>query len=103
MANAICGSIDFLVHEQQSRIYEQELTLKDHVEIQNAIRQDLIKEKASHNSTIDELNACRDEIDKLRSALFMALPFVEDCQGRVEYKRGTVSKCVRVIKEALSI
>ena len=48
-----------------------------------------------------ELKEREDECEALRAALYLVLPFVEDCEDRPEYKRGYVAQSIRQIRRAL--
>ena len=48
-----------------------------------------------------ELKEREDECEALRAALYLALPFVEDCEDRPEYKRGYAAQSIRQIRRAL--
>lgn len=54
---------------------------------------------------IAELEAERDslaeEVENMKDALYMALPYVEDHEGSDTYKPGTVKKAIREIRKAL--
>lgn len=52
---------------------------------------------ASEEST----EALKDRISELESALYLALPFVEDHEGSDIYKPGAVAAAIRTIRKAL--
>jgi len=49
----------------------------------------------------DELEALHEQIEELKDALYLALPFVEDHEGNPAYKAGAVNKALKRIREAL--